>query len=253
MKRVLTAAVAIPLVVLITIYAPDWAFALVVGLVAALAVDEFLSLGAKRGIGRPGRWFFIPAAATAISFLGGSGSVLMTLAFAVLILMTVTIFSHPVETALGRVGIGISGIVYCSLTLGFLVLMPRRLILLLLVIIWAGDTCAYYGGRALGRHLLAPKVSPKKTVEGAIAGLLGSVIVGTIGGAWFLEQPFLNLAGISAVTAIAGQLGDLAESVLKRSAGVKDSSSVLPGHGGILDRLDSLFFAAPVFYWFFKK
>jgi phosphatidate cytidylyltransferase len=176
----------------------------------------------------------------------------MTIAFVALALMTVTIFSRPVETALGRVGIGLSGIVYCSLTLGFLVLMPRQMILLLFVIIWVGDTCAYYGGRALGRHLLAPKVSPKKTVEGAIAGLLGSVIAGTIGGVWLLGQPLLNLAGISAVTAIAGQLGDLAESVLKRSAGVKDSSSVLPGHGGILDRLDSLFFAAPVFYWFFK-
>jgi phosphatidate cytidylyltransferase len=252
MKRVLTAAVAVPLVVLITIYTPDWAFAFTVGLVAGLAVEEFLSLGAKKGIGRPGRWFFALAAAVAISFLGGAGSVLMTLAFVALALMTVTIFSHPIETALGRVGIGLGGIVYGSLTLGFLVLMPRQVILLLFVIIWVGDTCAYYGGRALGRNPLAPKVSPKKTVEGAIAGLLGSVIAGTIGGSWVLGLPLLNLAGISAVTAIAGQLGDLAESVLKRSAGVKDSSSILPGHGGILDRLDSLFFAAPVFYWFFK-
>jgi phosphatidate cytidylyltransferase len=252
MKRVLTAAAAIPVVVLITIYTPDWAFALAVGLVAALAVDEFLSLGAKKGIGRPGRWFFVPAAAASISFLGGAGTVLLTLTAIALALMTVTIFSHPIETALGRVVIGLSGIVYCSLTLGFLVLMPRPLILLLFAIIWVGDTFAYYGGRALGRHFLAPEVSPKKTVEGAVAGLLGSLIAGTIGGVWFLGQPWLNLAGISALTAIAGQLGDLAESVLKRSVGVKDSSSILPGHGGILDRLDSLFFAAPVFYWFFK-
>ena len=72
------------------------------------------------------------------------------------------------------------------------------------------------------------------------------------GGVYFLGEPWLNLAGISAVTAVVGQIGDLAESVLKRSAGVKDSSSILPGHGGILDRLDSIFFAAPVFYWFFN-
>ena len=95
-------------------------------------------------------------------------------------------------------------------------------------------------------------MSPKKTVEGAIAGLIGSVIAGIAVGVWLLDEPWLNLAIISTVTAVAGQLGDLAESVLKRSTGVKDSSSILPGHGGILDRLDSLFFAAPVFYWFFN-
>jgi phosphatidate cytidylyltransferase len=118
-------------------------------------------------------------------------------------------------------------------------------------IIWIGDSVAYYVGRALGRHALAPKVSPKKTIEGAAAGFIGSVVAGIIG-AFLLGEPWLRVAGVSAATAIAGQVGDLAESVLKRSAGVKDSSSILPGHGGILDRLDSLFFAAPIFYWFFN-
>jgi len=170
----------------------------------------------------------------------------------VIALMTVTIFSGPIETALGRVVTGLAAILYGPLTLGFLVLMPPGFILLLFAIIWMGETAAYYAGRAIGRHPLAPEVSPKKTVEGAIAGLIGSVAVGAAGGVWFLDKPWLNVIGISAVTAVAGQLGDLAESVLKRSAGVKDSSSILPGHGGILDRLDSLFFAAPVFYWFMK-
>ena len=252
MKRVITAAAAIPLVVLLTIFSPAWIFALAVGLVCALAVEEFLSLGAKKGIGRPGRWFLAPAALVGISFWGGAGWVLKALGLAVISVMTGTIFSDPIETALGRVGIGLSGVLYCSVTLGFLVLMHRELVLLLFVIIWVGDTAAYYGGRALGRHLLAPKVSPNKTVEGAIAGLIGSVLAGTIGGALFLGEPWLNVMGISAVTSVVGQLGDLAESALKRSAGVKDSSSILPGHGGILDRLDSLFFAAPVFYWFFN-
>jgi phosphatidate cytidylyltransferase len=250
MKRVLTAAVAIPLVLLITLFAPDWLFALVVGLVCAVAIEEFLSLGAAKGIGRPGRWFLAPAAFVAVSYIGGAGWVLTTLALATLLLMTAMIFSRNIDTALGGVGVGLGGMTYCSLTLGVLVLMPRDLILLLFAIIWIGDSAAYYGGRAFGRHRLAPEVSPKKTVEGAIAGLIASVIVGVAGGVWLLGEPWLNLAGISAATAIVGQLGDLAESVLKRSAGVKDSSSILPGHGGILDRLDSLFFAAPVFYWF---
>jgi phosphatidate cytidylyltransferase len=185
-----------------------------------------------------------------VSFLGGASWVLGTLVFAALLLMGTGIFQPSTEVALGRIGMGLGGLVYCPLTLGFMLLMPRRgQILLLLAIIWVGDSAAYYCGRSLGRHALAPKVSPKKTVEGAIAGFAGSIVAGVIGGTWFLGETWSNLVWISSLTAVAGQLGDLAESVLKRSAGVKDSSSIVPGHGGILDRLDSLFFAAPVFYW----
>jgi phosphatidate cytidylyltransferase len=248
-ERVLTAAVVLPIVVLIIIFVPNSIFALVIGLVAALSVEEFLSLAAKRGIGRPGRWFLVPAAAVAASFLGGYSWVLGTLVLAALILLGTGMFGASTEFALGGIGMGLGALVYCPLTLGFMLLMPRPQILLLLVIIWTGDTAAYYCGRSVGQHALAPKVSPKKTVEGAIAGLIGSIAAGVIGGTWFLGEAWSSLLWISSLTAVAGQLGDLAESVLKRSAGVKDSSSIVPGHGGILDRLDSLFFAAPVFYW----
>jgi phosphatidate cytidylyltransferase len=256
MKRVLTAAIAVPITVLITLFAPDWFFALAVGFVSALAVDEFLSLAEKKGIQRFDRWFVVSAGLVSVAFIGGPSWVLSSLAGIALLTLTVAIFTPPVEAALGRVGMGLGGVLYCAFALGFLVLiretMSREWILILFLIIWIGDTAAYYCGRAFGKHLLAPVVSPKKTVEGAIAGLVGSVAVGTIGGAWFFNEPWPKMVVVSAVTAIAGQLGDLAESVLKRSVGVKDSSSILPGHGGILDRLDSLFFAAPVFYWFFR-
>src|SRR5882672_11822621 len=105
MKRVLTAAVFIPIVLAITWFAPNWIFAFAVGLVAALAVEEFLSLGARRGIGRPGRWFLALAALVTASFFGGAGWVITSLALSVLALLTVTIFGSPIETALGRVGI----------------------------------------------------------------------------------------------------------------------------------------------------
>ena len=252
MKRVLTAAIAIPVVLAITLFAPDWTFALVVGLVAAFAAEEFLSLGAGRGIGRPGKWFLLPVALVGASFIGGAEWVLSSLAASVIALLTVTTFAGPLETALGRAGIGLGAIVYCGLTLGFLVLLPRELVLLLFGIIWIGDSAAYYIGRAFGKHPLAPKISPKKTVEGGIAGLVASMLAGAIGGVWFLGEPWLSVTLIAGATAVMGQIGDLAESALKRSAAVKDSSSILPGHGGILDRLDSLFFAAPVFYWFFN-
>jgi phosphatidate cytidylyltransferase len=249
--RVLTAAVAIPPVVLLTLFAPDWIFALVVGLFSALSVEEFFSLAEKQGIGRPGRWFLVLAAGVSVSFLGGFGWVLSVVVVTGMLLMTAAIFAGSLQSALGRVGMGLGSIVYCPLPLGYLVIIPRERILLLLAIVWFGDTAAYYGGRTLGRHLLAPKVSPKKTVEGAVAGLIGSIVAGAIGGTYLLHESLPTVVWISFVTAIAGQLGDLAESILKRSAGVKDSSSIMPGHGGILDRLDSLFFATPMFYWFF--
>lgn len=252
MKRVLTAAVAIPVVLAITLFAPDWVFALAVGLIAAFAAEEFLSLGAARGIGRPGKWFLVPVALVGASFIGGAEWVLTALAASAIALLTVTTFAGPVETALGRAGIGLGAIVYCGVTLGFLILLPRELVVLLFGIIWIGDSAAYYAGRAFGRHRLAPAISPRKTVEGAVAGLAGSMLAGAIGGVWFLGEPWLSVTLISGATALMGQIGDLAESTMKRSAGVKDSSSILPGHGGILDRLDSLFFAAPVFYWLFN-
>ena len=252
MKRVLTAIVAIPIVVSITLFTPDWIFAFVAGLAAAMATEEFLSLGDAAGAGRPGRWFVIPAASVTVSFIGGASWVLTALTMSVMMLLTVATAAWPIRTAFSRIGTGLSAVIYCCVTLGFLVLLPRELILALLVIIWVGDSAAYYAGRALGRHPLAPEVSPKKTIEGGIAGLIGSAAAGVGAGVWFLGEPALRMLVISAVTAVVGQAGDLAESLLKRSAGVKDSSSILPGHGGILDRLDSLFFAAPVFYWFFN-
>jgi phosphatidate cytidylyltransferase len=252
MKRILTAAVAIPLLVLITIYFPDWLFAVVVSLFAAAAADEFLALGEKKGIDRPSRWFLAMPALVVMSFLRGPRWAAASLVAAAVLLMTATVFGGKIETGFGSVLTGLSSLVYCSLMLGFIILIPRPWILVLLSIVWVGDAAAYYGGRALGRHPLAPTISPKKTVEGAIAGIAGSVIAGVVGGVWGMGKPWIAMAGISAVTAAAGQIGDLAESVLKRSAGVKDSSSILPGHGGILDRLDSLFFAAPIFYWLLR-
>ena len=251
MKRILTAAIALPLLVVITIYS-HWLFVIVVSLFAAAAADEFLTLGEKKGIGRPGRWFLIMPALVVVSFLQTPEWVVASLVAGAVVLMTVTTFGGKIDTGFGRVLTGLSCLVYCSLTLGFVILISPPWILVLLAIVWVGDAAAYYGGRALGRHLLAPKISPKKTVEGAFAGIAGSVIAGVIGGAWVLGKPWMIMVLISVVTAAAGQVGDLSESVLKRSAGVKDSSSILPGHGGILDRLDSLFFAAPIFYWLLK-
>ena len=204
------------------------------------------------GIGRPGKWFDFPWQWLVLHSWAEPNGYSTSLALSVLLLLTVTAFAGPLETALGRSAIGLGALLYCGFTLGFFVLLPRELVLLLLVIIWVGIRRHTTAAERSAGIRLAPRISPKKTVEGAIAGLVGSMLVGGFAGVFFLGEPWLSVTFISAATAVVGQIGDLAESAMKRSAGVKDSSSILPGHGGILDRLDSLLFAAPVFYWLFN-
>lgn len=123
---------------------------------------------------------------------------------------------------------------------------------LLLAVIMGSDTLAFFVGRALGRHKLAPQISPAKTVEGALGGLLGGVAGALAVRAWGLpELPLTHALLLGGVVAAFGILGDLVESLLKRWAGVKDSGALFPGHGGMLDRLDSLLFGAPVLYYYF--
>jgi phosphatidate cytidylyltransferase len=124
------------------------------------------------------------------------------------------------------------------------------LLLFSLVIVWVSDTVAYFVGRAIGKHPFAPLLSPKKTWEGAVGGLAGSLAVGFAVARW-VNVPLPHLLGMAAIGNVAGQVGDLLESAYKRSAGVKDSGSLLPGHGGVLDRIDALILAIPVvwYYW----
>ena len=262
MKRVLTASATIAFALLVTIYAPGWLFALVAGVVAAVMLDEYLNLFAAMRLPKPGRWILPIAVLVTWSFsLESSLAVVDTtlLTVAALSGLTIAAFRQNIDDALVSVAPGLSGLIYCCILFSFLIriretpgIQGSAWLVILFVVIGLGDAGAYYGGRAFGRHPLAPRISPKKTIEGAVAGLLTSVAVGIALGLWLVKASWPWLALISAAAAIAGQIGDLAESALKRSAGVKDSSSILPGHGGVLDRLDSLLFAAPVFYWLIR-
>ena len=148
-------------------------------------------------------------------------------------------------------------VIYIGLPLGALAavraLAGREAILLLMVTIVISDSARSYCGRAFGRRPLSPTISPKKTVEGAIGGLLFGTAAMIAGGQWvFADADLLLLALVSAAVAALGIVGDLFESLLKRSAGVKDSSHIIPGHGGVLDRIDSWLFAAPIYYAFVR-
>ena len=131
--------------------------------------------------------------------------------------------------------------------------LGQDLLVLLFFVVWMGDSAAYFFGRTFGRTKLAPRVSPRKTVEGAVAGVAASAVAGWIASQWFFQRlPPGHAVAIGIVLGMAGIVGDLTESVIKRAANVKDSASVLPGHGGILDRVDSLLLAAPALYYYYR-
>jgi phosphatidate cytidylyltransferase len=126
------------------------------------------------------------------------------------------------------------------------------LVFLLIFVVWSSDMAAYYVGTSLGRRPLAPRVSPKKTIEGAIGGILGGLAAAFVARAWFMERlRLVDCLVLGIALGVLGIVGDLIESMLKRGAGVKDSASLVPGHGGILDRVDSLLYAAPVLYYYY--
>jgi phosphatidate cytidylyltransferase len=304
-KRILTAVILVPLVIIALFKAPLWLFALLVFAVACLAAHEYFGIVRVQG--------YQPFAVT--------GYILVALSLAVLYMFTTVSTRQPTETALkGQVFYwiayfwGIPAITflsplvllllslprnplskalpdaavsylclpYVAFTLGILILLRSYpngalCVLYLMLLVWCGDIAAYYVGRSMGTNKLAPRISPGKTWEGAVASVLGAVTVGMLlfhyinsvaellqrlhlftpaahATIWpppispwaFPMAPLWLIALYAACVNVAAQFGDLVESALKRGAGVKDSGTLLPGHGGVLDRIDALLFALPV-------
>src|SRR2546430_16128076 len=165
----------------------------------------------------------------------------------------------PFDRMILSVGVTILSVMYVALLGGYLIavrvgfspVLSRHLLSFFFLVLMGSDMAAYYGGRMFGRHKLAPSVSPGKTWEGAVAGMLASLLLAAASHYWFFPNLPLKFAlPLAAVMNVVGVLGDLTESALKRSAGTKDTASILPGHGGMLDRIDSLLFNAPLLYYF---
>jgi len=254
LHRVLSALLLIPAFLLIVHAGSPLIFHLLVGLVVILAAWEFAQLcpaGADTRLG-------LLTAAGAIAWQGslalGVGAEAVPLGVAALALLRLVSSRAGFREAAIRGAWLLLGAAYAGGFLGTAALLRnlpagRELIYLLVLTTWAGDSGAYYAGRSFGRRPLAPAISPKKTLEGAAGGLLAAALVALIAGRWFLPGfSGAEAAVLGLLLAVVGTLGDLVESALKRAVGVKDSGALIPGHGGVLDRLDSLMFAGPFLY-----
>jgi phosphatidate cytidylyltransferase len=259
-KRIATAAILIPLIVASILFSvgrpAGWPFLLLCAAAAALCADEGFRMFLHGARDRAGGVALAVLVFFSAALLPGPFGVPAVLACVLLSVFHVLPgASDPVEKA-RRAATLCLGAVYIG---GLLSMYPRTLLLsrgehwvfLGILAVAAGDTMAYFTGRAIGRRKLAPAVSPNKTVEGAVGGLLGSVGCAVLYAHGFLpEAPAGYIAATGAAVGIAGQAGDLFESLVKRAAGVKDSGTILPGHGGILDRADGILAAGPVLYLF---
>lgn len=283
-KRVATAVVLIPFVVGIVLWGSTAILALAVGLVTMLALVEYFQLG--DAIGHRAHRFWTASCAllilyfqwltTVINWTKSGGFVYGTWESRLGILITrllpraedavflfvlgvavITLFTkRPLVETLPAAGISCSALILVAFPLSYAVRLHGAgrqgpaVLLFAMVIIWVGDSAAYFVGRSFGKYKLAPHLSPNKTWEGTVASLIGSLIVAVVF-AQFLTVPLPHLLGMATVGNAAGQVGDLLESAYKRSAGIKDSGSLLPGHGGVLDRIDALILAIPVvwYYW----
>ena len=264
MTRVLSGAALVVFAVAVVWFAPAPLFFVVAEVLLLLAFVEYAALCRAVGLA-------VPAVASGAATLLASVGITSTLwindvAASRAVLLDVILLSTFVvlaslglaswkgdREALGRTAASVFPLLYLGLPIGALVAVrdmrgPQGLFLLMLTVM-VSDTAQYYSGRAFGRRLLAPTISPKKTVEGALGGLVfGTLLLAIVGQWWLPTVPTAIRALLGGAVVALGIAGDLFESMLKRSAGVKDSSSLIPGHGGILDRIDALLFAAPIYY-----
>lgn len=281
MKRVLTAVVLVPSVVAAVLFAPAQLFAILLLIVALLAVREFYDLAEASQL-HPYRWLGFVATTILLLRVALPWAIAMPdtdkllVGFVLAILVRALTLPDRLNQSLPEASITLFGIIYPGLMVALLAsirLNPsgagRLWLLFLLVTVWVGDTAAYYVGRAWGRHLMAQHVSPKKTWEGAFASLIAAFLAGGLMGWGLLAlSPGLTLTAtmpdlvthpelraliaglLGVVLNVAAQVGDLAESVFKRGANIKDSGTILPGHGGVLDRVDALLLATPVLWYY---
>jgi phosphatidate cytidylyltransferase len=271
--RILTALVALPILIasiVLPSYVPPtvWIFVTIAVLALGAGLFEFYSLTKKLELKADAAVAYLGAAILVVAFIFDAPAkapdlILMTLAaFVIAVLITQTFrFQKDFSKMLAGVGVTILGVMYLAFLGGFLIAtrvgfenhpyLSTHLLGYFFLVLMGSDTGAYFAGRAFGKRKLAPKISPGKTVEGLVGGMLAAGAFAALATFWFFpELPYQFSIPLAIVMAVVGVLGDLAESAMKRGSNTKDAASILPGHGGLLDRLDSLLLNAPILYYF---
>jgi phosphatidate cytidylyltransferase len=260
-RRILTGLPLALVVVYLLVQGREWLFTLAVLATVLISLQEYFHISREAGLGGWPRMGYVAAVLLCLGQLAdlhgmvfGESSLLLLLVLAIPVAGLVIV--SDLKNYSGALASTVLGVFYVGFAFSWMIplrfgdpVAGWRLIVLLFLVVWAGDIFAYAVGRMVGRIPLARKISPKKTVEGAIAGLAGGVLVAWGFSHWFWQtgdQKTVILIG--GLVALAGQAGDLVESALKRAANLKDSGAILPGHGGLLDRIDSLLFAAPTLW-----
>jgi phosphatidate cytidylyltransferase len=277
-SRLLTAIIALPILILsITLpyffpkaVAANWLFVIIAALTLGAGLFEFFTLTKKLELKADAAIGYLGAAAFFVAFFFDAPRsspdllILTVVVFLIAVLITQTFrFQIDFSKMLTGIGVTISGVLYVAFLGGFIVslrvgfadtLVPHlstKLLALFFIVVMGADVGGYYIGKNFGKHKLIPKVSPGKTWEGVIGGIVFSSAFAAISSATFFpELPYKYSIPLAIVMSIVGLFGDLAESAMKRGAGAKDAANILPGHGGLLDRLDSLLFNAPILYYF---
>lgn len=274
-QRVLTAAILIPMVVAAIWWGPNWLIAIVAAIVAIAALMEFFSISSHLGFQPYKLWTCLGAAAiiaqqwyaSRLASVTRLGDLLdrsprvtieaVLFGFVLGVAVIALGSQRSISEVLASISVSAAGLVFIVLPFSAVVRIHGvdnfgpRLLLFTVVMVWVGDTAAYFVGSTIGRWKLAPQVSPNKTWEGAVANFLGALFVAAIFG-YRIAIPPAHMLGMAVVGSVAGQIGDLFESAWKRSAAVKDSGTILPGHGGMLDRIDALILAAPAVWYYFE-
>ena len=271
--RIITALVALPIIIasiVLPIWVPQavWIFVAIAGFAMAAGLFEFYSLTKKLELKADPSIGYLWAICLFIGFVFDAPAkqpdlILATIAVFLMALLVSQMFRFRVDFSKMLIGIGVTllGVMYVAFLGGYLVAtrmgfeqfpnLSTHLLGYFFLVVFASDTGAYFTGRAIGKHKLAPAISPGKTIEGLIGGILSAAAVAALATWWFFpELPYQWSIPLAIVLALVGVLGDLAESAIKRGSKTKDAASILPGHGGFLDRLDSLLFGAPILYYF---
>jgi phosphatidate cytidylyltransferase len=266
MKRILTAAVLVPLVVLLIFKGSFLWIVISSAVVAELAAWEYLALADSSGAKTPRAFVLIGLGLIFASMLRDTDHLMSVTVLCSLALFVLCAFRSPLERVLLDTATSVFALIYIGLSLTTIPLIwaqgnGQSSLLFLFCVVWGGDVAALYVGRAFGRRWLAPRISPKKTWEGSIASMGGSILIAVL--IFYLARAAVE-RGVSPVSFsgslnhwvllavllnLGAQIGDLVESAIKRGSGVKDSGNLLPGHGGILDRVDALLIAAPLLWY----